>query len=58
MAYQTTCAVLNITSAWNVRPHFSMTRRDARCPAAVTLMILASGVRPAELDRRTRALGP
>jgi hypothetical protein len=43
-AYQATCAVLNVTSAWNVRPHFSMTRRDARCAAAVTLMIRASGV--------------
>src|SRR5689334_13820769 len=44
MAYQATCAPLNVTSAWNVRPHFSMTRRDAWCPAAVALMIRASGV--------------
>ncbi len=42
MAYQTPCAPLNVTSAWNARPHFSMTRREARCPAA-TLMIRASG---------------
>ncbi len=37
MAYQTSCAPLNVTSAWDARPHFSITRREARCPAAVTL---------------------
>jgi hypothetical protein len=44
MAYQATWAVRNAISPWNTRPHFSMTRREARCPAAVALMIRGSGV--------------
>jgi hypothetical protein len=44
MAYQTTRAVRNSISPWQVRPHFSMTRREARWPTAVALMIRGSGV--------------
>jgi len=62
MAYQTTRAPLNASSAWNVMPHFSMTLRDALCPAAVTLMILASCVRaqPKQMAcvKRNRAVAP
>ena len=44
MAYQAICAPLNVISAWKARPHFSMTRREAWCPAAVALMIRVRGV--------------
>ncbi len=44
MAYQAIWVPRKPISAWRVRPHFSMTRREAWCPAAVTPMIRVRGV--------------
>jgi len=39
MAYQATRAPLWVNSSWKVRPHFSITRRDAALSARAVLMI-------------------